>query len=194
MAKNLRKNGKRDVILREAAKLFKQKGFGGASMRELAERVGIEAPSMYHHIASKDEILEIICFGIGNLYVSQLEDISRRELSVIEKLKELIRLHVRIMIKNGDAVSVANNDWKHLSDEKLKKFKELRGGYEKKVVELLKEGVESGELKAVNTSVTLFTILSAIRWVELWWRPNRGISAEELEESIITILLEGLVK
>ncbi|MES2764382.1 MAG: TetR/AcrR family transcriptional regulator [Bacteroidota bacterium] len=194
MAKNPRNNGKRDVILKEAAKLFKEKSFGGASMRELAERVGIEAPSMYHHIASKDEILEIICFSIGNLYVSQLEDISRRELSVIEKLKELIRLHVRIMIKNGDAVSVANNDWKHLSDEKLKKFKELRSGYEKKVVELLKEGVESGELKAVNTSVTLFTILSAIRWVELWWRPNRGISAEELEESIITILLEGLVK
>jgi AcrR family transcriptional regulator len=194
MAKNPKNSGKRDVILKEAAKLFKQKGFGGASMRELAERVGIEAPSMYHHIASKDEILEIICFGIGNLYVSQLEDISRRELSVIEKLKELIRLHVRIMIKNGDAVSVANNDWKHLSGEKLKKFKELRSSYEKKVVGLLKEGVESGELKAVNTSVTLFTILSAIRWVELWWRPNRGISAEELEESIITILLEGLVK
>jgi AcrR family transcriptional regulator len=194
MAKNPKNNSKRDVILKEAAKLFKQKGFGGASMRELAERVGIEAPSMYHHIASKDEILEIICFGIGNLYVSQLEDISRRELSVIEKLKELIRLHVRIMIKNGDAVSVANNDWKHLSDEKLKKFKELRSGYEKKVVELLKEGVETGELKAVNTSVTLFTILSAIRWVELWWRPNRGISSEELEENIISILLEGLVK
>jgi hypothetical protein len=49
-------------------------------------------------------------------------------------------------------------------------------------------------LQPVNTSVALFTILSAVRWVELWYRPGRGITAEELEENIMTLLLNGLAK
>ena len=56
------KPSKRQIILEEAAKLFKDKGYGGTSMRDIAGQVGMEAASMYNHIKSKDEILEIICF------------------------------------------------------------------------------------------------------------------------------------
>ena len=55
------KINKKELILSEAAMLFKEKGFGGTSMRDLAEKVGMEAASMYNHIKSKDEILELIC-------------------------------------------------------------------------------------------------------------------------------------
>ena len=185
---------KRDLILEEAARLFKQRGYGGTSMRDLAEKVGMEASSMYNHIRSKDEILEEICFHIANLYISQLKQIEQQEQSFTEKLKALIRLHVRIMISNGAEVSVANNDWKYLPDDKLREFKQLRSTYEKRFANLLEQGIAAGEFEQVNSSVALFTILSAVRWVELWYRPNRGISAAELEESIITILLNGVVK
>ncbi len=188
------KTTKRDLILKEAAQLFKQKGYGGTSMRDLAEKVGIEASSMYNHIRSKDEILEQICYSIANSYLSQIEEIEQQEGSFTEKIKALIRLHIRIMISNGAEVSVANNDWKYLSEDKLKQFKELRRTYEKKFAALLEKGTAAAEFENVNTSVALFTILSAVRWVELWYKPNRGISAPELEDSIITILLNGLEK
>ncbi len=44
----------------------------------------------------------------------------------------------------------------------------------------------------MNVSVALFTVLSAVRWVELWYRPGRGLSADELESNILTVLLGGL--
>ncbi len=44
------------------------------------------------------------------------------------------------------------------------------------------------------SSVALFTILSSLRWIEFWWKPQRGISAKELEDSIMTILLNGIEK
>lgn len=66
------KINKKELILSEAAMLFKEKGFGGTSMRDLAEKVGMEAASMYNHIKSKNEILELICFKIANQYISQL--------------------------------------------------------------------------------------------------------------------------
>ncbi|PJJ59129.1 TetR/AcrR family transcriptional regulator [Hymenobacter chitinivorans] len=193
MAKKAKTN-KRQVILEEAAKLFKAKGFGGTSMRDLGSQVGMEAASMYNHISSKDDILESICFHVSNTYISQLHEIEQLPVSYVDKLKALIRLHIRLMIEDGAAVSVANNDWKYLSDDKLQQFKDARKTYEKGFAELIEQGIAAGEFQPMNVSVALFTILSAVRWVELWYRPGRGITAEELEENIMTILLNGLAK
>jgi AcrR family transcriptional regulator len=56
------KNGTRkEVILRKASSLFRMKGFAVTSMRDLAESVGVEAPSLYNHIGSKAELLQDIC-------------------------------------------------------------------------------------------------------------------------------------
>jgi AcrR family transcriptional regulator len=193
MAKKVKTN-KRQVILEEAAKLFKAKGFGGTSMRDLGSQVGMEAASMYNHINSKDEILESICFHVSNTYISQLAEIEQLPVSYVDKLKALIRLHIHLMIEDGAAVSVANNDWKYLSDDKLHQFKEARKSYEKGFAALIEKGIAAGEFQPVNVSVALFTILSAVRWVELWYHPGRGITAEELEENIMTILLNGVAK
>ena len=193
MAKKV-KNNRRQLILEEAAKLFKAKGFGGTSMRDLGAQVGMEAASMYNHINSKDEILEIICFHVSDTYISQLAQIEQTQASYVDKIKALIHLHIRLMIEDGAAVSVANNDWKYLTAGKLEAFKDARKSYEKGFAALIEQGTAAGELQPVNTSVALFTILSAVRWVELWYRPGRGITAEELEENIMTLLLNGLAK
>lgn len=189
-----RKSNKRQLILEEAAKLFKQKGFSGTSMRDLAGEVGIEAASMYNHIKSKDEILELICFRVSNLYISQLAEIEATDATYVEKIKALIRLHIRLMIEDGAAVSVANHDWKYLPEPKLTEFKQSRKQYEKGFATLIEQGIAAGEFQPVNVSVALFTILSAVRWVELWYRPGRELSAEELEANIVTMLLTGLEK
>ncbi|MBX0289056.1 TetR/AcrR family transcriptional regulator [Hymenobacter sp. HSC-4F20] len=189
-----RKTNKRQLILEEAAKLFKQKGFSGTSMRDLAGEVGIEAASMYNHIKSKDEILELICFRVSNLYISQLAEIEATDATHVEKIKALIRLHIRLMVEDGAAVSVANHDWKYLPEPKLTEFKQARKQYEKGFAALIEQGIAAGEFQPVNVSVALFTILSAVRWVELWYRPGRELSAEELEANIVTMLLTGLEK
>ena len=188
------KTVKLEQILKEAAKLFKNKGFGGSSMRDLAAVLGMEAASIYYHIGSKDEILEKICFEVAHNYLSHLDKIENEDHSFLEKLKELIRFHVQMMIKNGAEVSVTNHEWKYLTKEKLTEYKELRKLYETRLESLIAEGIAVGELADVNPSVALFTILSSLRWVEYWWKPQRGISAKELEKSIITILMNGIEK
>ncbi|MBH8556647.1 TetR/AcrR family transcriptional regulator [Hymenobacter negativus] len=189
-----KKLNKRQIILDEAAKLFKLKGFGGTSMRDLAGEVGMEAASMYNHIKSKDEILEHLCFHVSNTYIAQLAEVEQMAGSNGDKLKELLRRHINLMLEDGAAVSVANNDWKYLTDNKLEQFKAARKQYEKGFAALIENGIAAGEFQPVNASVALFTILSAVRWVELWYRPGRGVTAQQLEEDIMTILLNGLAK
>ena len=188
------KTNKRQLILEEAAKLFKERGFAGTSMRDLGSQVGMEAASMYNHINSKEEILETICFHVANTYISHLTEIEQTEASYVDKIKALIRLHIRLIVEDGAAVSVGNNDWKYLTGSKLSEFKEARRSYEKGFAALIEKGIAAGEFQPVNVSVALFTILSAVRWVELWYRPGRDVTAEELEENLMTILLNGLSK
>ena len=59
------------MIIQKAALLFKSKGYTATSMRELADTVGVEAPSLYNHIGSKSELLQAICFKVGNEFTEQ---------------------------------------------------------------------------------------------------------------------------
>ena len=193
-----KKNGKsrpnrRDHILRESAMLFQERGFGGATMRDIAVRVGIEAGSMYNHIASKQELLEAICFRIADLYSSQLKEIETLYLSPAEKIEALVRLHVRILIEDGASVFVANNEWKSLNPQKLDIFKRMQTSFEERCKALLQAGIESGVFKPVNTSVALHTLLSSVRWVGHWYVPDRGIQVEALENDIVTLVMGGLL-
>lgn len=186
------KSNKRNLIISEASKLFKEKGFGGATMRDLAERVGIEAASMYNHIRSKDEILEEICFGIGRKYDEQLAEIDKTRISCPEKIEAIIAFHIQMIIEDSNAVSVLNNDWKFLNSEKMVEFKTMRNEYEKHLAAIIAKGIEEGSFKPVNVSVALFTILSSLRWVELWYKPSRGVTKEELAKDISAILMNGV--
>ena len=54
--------------------------------------------------------------------------------------------------------------------------------------------MQTGEFKEINVSVALFTLLSSLRWIELWYKPNREISPEELQADLTTFLVNGLKK
>ena len=186
------KISKRALIIKEAAQLFKEKGFGGSSMRDLAERVGIEAASMYNHIRSKDEILEAICFGLAEAYAAQLAEVVATNLSYPDKIEALIAFHVQMVIEQPNAVSVLNNDWKFLNSEQMTRFKAQRKQYENEFAALISKGIEAGAFKPVNVSIALFTILSSLRWVELWYKPTRGVSKNDLAKDISAILMNGI--
>lgn len=185
---------RREEIIDIATRLFKQKGYTATTMREIAEHVGIEAASIYNHIKSKDELLSNICFRIADEYISQLTYIETQFQSPIEKLRELIRLHIRMVFRDINGISVANNEWKHLPEAALLKFKAVRKDYENRFMAIIDAGIIAGEVQPVNTSIALFTILSATRWVELWYKPDRDMPPQILEETILAILMTGLQK
>lgn len=161
-------------------------------MRDLAERVGIEAASMYNHIRSKDEILEEICFGLAEAYAAQLAEVAAMTLSYPDKIEALIAFHVQMVIEQPNAVSVLNNDWKFLNSEQMTRFKAQRKQYENGFAALISKGIEAGAFKPVNVSIALFTILSSLRWVELWYKPTRGVSKNDLAKDISAILMNGI--
>ena len=70
-----RNSSKKDVITQKASALFRKKGFTATSMRDIAEAIGVEAPSLYNHIESKNAILKDICFRIAHLFTGNLRKV-----------------------------------------------------------------------------------------------------------------------
>lgn len=185
-------SSKKEVIIKKAASLFRTKGFNATSMRELAEDVGVEAPSLYNHIGSKSELLQIICFKVANQFTSQLNHVENTNNTVTGKLELIIRFHINMMLDEFDEIFVANHEWKHLQEPFLSNFLNQRRNYEKHLVAIIEEGVKRKELKNINPYVAVLTILSAVRGLEFWQRHKKNISTKVLEDDMVTHLLKGM--
>lgn len=185
---------KKDVIILHAASLFKQKSYTASSMRELADMVGVEAPSLYNHIGSKSELLQAICFKVGNEFIEQISIIKNGPGTVTDKIRAIIRFHIEMMLENMDEVYVANHEWKHLAEPYLSDFLAIRRNYEKSLVTLVETGIEKKEIKPINPYVAVLTILSAVRGLEFWQRNKKNIPSQVLEDDMVEHLLNGIVR
>jgi AcrR family transcriptional regulator len=121
---------RKEQLLEVAAKLFKQRGYAATSMRDLAAELGIEAASLYHHIKSKEEILETICFDLASKFSNVIAEVNDIYFNAEEKLRLAIKLHIETITLNQNKSAVFLQEWRNLSEPNLSKFKMLRDQYE----------------------------------------------------------------
>jgi AcrR family transcriptional regulator len=191
---NKKNSTKKEVIIEKASKLFREKGFGAASMRDLAEHVGVEAASLYNHIQSKSEILQAICFRVANEFMTNLEAVEASHQSTLRKMEAIIRVHIRMMLDQYEFVYIADHEWRHLSEPYLSNFLNQRRSYRKRLGDLIEEGISRGEMKAIEPYTAVLVILSAISGIDSWQRSRKSTSAEALETNMVKFLIEGLKK
>lgn len=191
-----RKNGSRkEVITLAAARLFREKGFASTGMRDLAGDVGVEAASLYNHIRSKSELLQEICFRIANEFTAQLQEVEGDDsLNFLEKLESIVRFHITMWINRLDEVMVTNNESKYLEEPYLATFLNERRVYVRRLEHIIEEGIIKNQIRKVQPYAAVLTLLSAVRGIEYWHRTKKDISADELEESMIVHMVNGLKK
>ena len=184
----------KDMILINAAELFRKKGFAAASVRELAEALGIEAPSLYNHIGSKAELLQEICFEVAKDYTAHTEEVLVSKKNAAQKTADIIRFHVRKLSTDFNKVFVSEHEWKRLPQKNLEEFLAQRKLYEKNMIDILKDGIEKKLFKNILPSIAVLAILSAVRGLELRQRHKNEFTIEELEETMVEHLLHGIIK
>ncbi len=185
---------KKQIIFETAAKLFQEKGYPAASMRELATRVGLKVSSLYSHIGSKEEILQKICFDNASHFITGISEIEQLPVTATDQIKALIKLHIKIATEDVTSITVFNDEWKFLSEPKLSEFLKMRKDYEHRFSAIIQKGVDNEEFKDLNVTIVLFSILTSVRWLHYWYHEGRSISYEDLEENILTILMTGVQK
>ncbi len=181
---------RKQSIYQEAANLFSEKGYASASMRDLAERVGIEPSSLYSHIKSKDQILKEICLDCALAFNQGLEEIQALNIEAIEKIRALIALHLKVAEENPSSIVVFNDEWKHLEKDSLEEFLKLRDAYERGFKSILREGKKNQTVKDYSTGLMLNTIVSGLKWMHNI-KSNRK-DAKKLKNDLSDLLISGI--
>jgi AcrR family transcriptional regulator len=180
-------------IINCAAKLFKEKGYSAVTMRDIAQALDIKAASLYNHIKSKQEILVLIVLEIAEEFTNRINDIAFSDLKIIQKIEKVIELHIDITIRNPDALACLNNDWMHLTDEELTYFIKMREDYEETFRHLINTGIQSNEIKDLNPEVIIFSILSTLRTLYIWYGKKNRLTESSLKTDMAAVLLTGIV-
>ncbi|MEX1188434.1 MAG: TetR/AcrR family transcriptional regulator [Bacteroidia bacterium] len=181
-------------ILSVSARLFRERGYSAVSMRDIAQALNIKAASLYNHIKSKQEILREIVIEIAEEFIEGIQEIVAGQGSVNQKLKQLILLHITITLRDPDEMACLNNDWMHLEDGDKKYYLKMRDEYEENFRLIIKEGIEQNEISDLNVDVIIFTMLSTLRTLYLWYGRKKTIRAEVLKGDLTQALLKGIIR
>ena len=185
---------RKEQIQQTAAKLFREKGFEASTMRDIASNMNIEAASLYHHIKSKEEILENICFGMGEKFLIALREVNDIYFDAEKKLTMAILYHVQIMTSNLDEAAVFLNEWRSLPPVSLLKFKKARDQYESEFRIIIKDGKNEDIFDNVDEKFAALTVLSAVNSIYTWYNPKGRLSPNEIANRLSTFILGGLRK
>jgi AcrR family transcriptional regulator len=183
---------RREQVLRAAERLFSQRGFHAASVRDIAEALNIKGGSLYAHIESKDDLLwEIVCSAADRFFAA-IRPIVEGKLVPIERLRRAIGAHVGVLTDNLEAAAVYSNEWRNLSDERRRRFAERRDEYEELFRGLVRDCIREGTFATVDEKFATLLILSTMNWIYQWYRPNGPMTPEEIARKLADMIFNGL--
>jgi len=137
----------RQEAIRAAAAVFAEKGFHGASTRDIAQRLGIKQGSLYYYFKSKEEALGEVClFGIDE-YVARMKTIAASEQPFEAKIMATITSHLTSYRERNEALKVHNDERLYLPEEKRATLKAMGSDYRRRLEGIFEEGIEQGAVR-----------------------------------------------
>jgi AcrR family transcriptional regulator len=183
-------SARREELTRIAARLFAERGYQGTSLADLAAALGVQKPSLYHHIDSKEELLWEVAWEGAEAFHASLDGVPA-DAPAAERIRLALRAHLAVVGQQLDIATVFVREWRHLSGDRRARFVSERRRYEERIRELFRAGVEESQLRTdldVATAALLF--LSAANWAYTWLRP--GSNTDELADRLYAALLDGM--
>lgn len=181
-------------ILEAAAQVFRQKGFHGASMQDIAKAVNLQKPSLYHHVSSKQEILLALLDRALELLLERISTISSQDIPADQKLQEMIRAYLQILAENTDLSAVLLFEHRSLERRQHARHVPSRDRFEALWRTVLEEGLAAKLFKCEDPALTTRAILGILNWTITWYRPDGPLEIEEIADHYSKLLLNGLLK
>ena len=183
----------RGRLLAAAAHLFRTKGFERTTVRDLAQAVGIQSGSIFHHFKSKEEILccvmeEVIQFNTDRMKSALLQARSPRD-----KLLALIGAELTsINGETGEAMAVLIFEWRSLNEDSQRFILTLREHYEHLWLTVLNEAKAGGLIPAhVDTFILRRFLAGALSWSNFWYNPAGSLKIDQLAEQALALALKN---
>ncbi len=169
--KNGAPDNRRAELVRAAAQLFREKGFEGTTIRDIAGAVGMRSGSPFYHFANKHELLMTVMEEGLRLGLERTRAVlDTKDLAPVERFRRLVRTHYGILHDTGsDFIPVMLYDWRSLPAQYKRRIIELKDRYDAIWQATLDELHREGRL-AADPKLARLLILGAINFSATWYR------------------------
>jgi AcrR family transcriptional regulator len=185
---------RRADLVRVAARMFREKGFEGTTIRDIAHAVGMRSGSPFYHFANKHEILAAVMEEGLRLGLERTHAVLGDEsLPATEQFTRLVRAHYGILHDTGSHfIPVMLYDWRSLPDQYKRRIIELKDHYDAIWQRTLDALHAQGRLRT-EPHLARLMILGAINFSATWYhaesRKPRAVNLDELSAQTVALVL-----
>jgi AcrR family transcriptional regulator len=187
---------RRDELLELAATMFAERGLRATTVRDIADSAGILSGSLYHHFASKEEMVNEVLRGFLDWLFERYEQIVATEPNPLERLKGLFMASFEAIEHRHAQVVIYQDEAKRLADQERFSYVEQRNREQRKMwLDLLNQGIEDGYFRPDIDVDLVYRFIRDTTWVSVrWYQPGGPLTAEEVGRQYLSIVLGGITK
>ena len=189
----MKKDKRLEQILRHAARVFYDKGYDRASIRDIAKEAQMSLAGLYYYFRSKEELL----FLIQEHVFSELLSAVRGKLEGVEgpeeRLRVFIRNHLSYFIDNLVEMKVLSHEYECLKGEFHEGIATLRRDYyleAEGIVSSLLKGRDGGE---VEPRIAVLSLFGMMNWLYTWFRGDKDGGPDRVADQMTAIYLRGIL-
>ena len=177
-------------ICAAANRVFYERGYHGATLRDIAEVVGIRAASIYNYFPTKEALLHHVMMETLSKLREQVDTtLAATPDDPTKRISTFIMEHIRFHIEHAQEAAVADNELRALSAEKRVSVVALRDSYEEILRDLLQQGVQKGVFAEAHVKLTSLAILTMCTSVAVWYRPDGPMSTNDVATAYTRLVL-----
>ncbi len=189
-------NSRRDELLELAAQMFAERGLRATTVRDIADGAGILSGSLYHHFASKEEMVDDVMRGFLDWLFARYREIVDSEPNPLERLKGLFMASFEAIEDRHSQVVIYQDEAKRLSSQpRFSYIDDLNKQQRQMWVEVLNQGIEEGCFRPDLDVDLVYRFIRDTTWVSVrWYQPGGPLTAQQVGRQYLAIVLGGITK
>ncbi len=177
-------------ILREASALFAEKGYGGASIRDISAATGVSLAGLYYYFKSKEDLLFLIqkhCFDtLFERLAQDLEGVGEP----VDRLEVIVTNHLRFFVNNMSEMKVLSHEADALTGDYRRQIAARKREYVSAVQACVDQ--VAPEQDPTDRRVATFALFGMMNWIYTWYRPGKEVPVDRLSSTVLQIFLRGV--
>jgi AcrR family transcriptional regulator len=188
--------GRWNDVAEAALSLFSERGYHGTTMKHVAAELGVQAPSLYNHVGSKQEILaRLMKTGMERMIAKQDEALASTD-DVVEQLRLMTEAHVLVHTSHRRSALIGDRELRNLEEPARTEQRGRRELYERRFRDTIERGVLQGAFKVNSPKLASFAIIEMATSVAVWFRDEGPLSENDVahEYGQMALRIVGVVR
>jgi AcrR family transcriptional regulator len=185
--------GRREQILQAAQRLFADQGFRETNLNDVATQLGFRRQAVYHYFRSKEEILYELIHRAGEAVTASAQPTLDADVPPAEMLAEVVRNHVRQLLRNVDIFRIQFSELSKLSSDRADTLRRDISAYVHRIANVIEAGQKDGTFVDVPPMTQALLILGMCNGTTEWYSGTRShLSIDEIADYAARITLSGV--